>query len=201
MNRFGAIFVHLTSMNYLLRFLTIAVLLCSAIPLTAQRFAYVNTEYILNGLPDYAAARKQLDEVSVKWQKEIEEKLAEVDKAYRDYQVERILLSEEMRIRREEEIIGKEREVKELQRKRFGQGGDLFKKQEELIKPIQDKVFEAIAEIAESKGFAMVFDKAGSTTIIYSGKRFDISDDVIKQLGGQPGRNLLKDGNKDEDDD
>jgi len=170
-------------------------------PLLSQRFAYVNTEYILNGLPEYASARKQLDEVSVKWQKEIEEKLAEVDKMYRDYQVERILLSEEMRIKREEEIIAKEREVKELQRKRFGQGGDLFKKQEELIKPIQDKVFEAISEIAETKGYAMVFDKAGSTTVIYSGKRFDISDDVLKQLGGQPGRNLLQDGDGDGDGD
>jgi outer membrane protein len=169
--------------------------------LNGQRFAYVNTEYILNALPEYAAARKQLDEVSVKWQKEIEEKLAEVDKMYRDYQVERILLSEEMRIKREEEIIAKEREVKELQRKRFGQGGDLFKKQEELIKPIQDKVFNAIAEIAETKGYAMVFDKAGSTTVIYSGKRFDISDDVLKQLGGQPGRNLLKDGDDEGDGD
>jgi outer membrane protein len=188
-----------------IRILTLIVALFSVsvvgTSLAAQRFAYVNTEYILNALPEYASARKQLDEVSVKWQKEIEEKLAEVDKMYRDYQVERILLSEEMRIKREEEIIAKEREVKELQRKRFGQGGDLFKKQEELIKPIQDKVFEAIAEIAETKGYAMVFDKAGSTTVIYSGKRFDISDDVLKQLGGQPGRNLLKDGDDDSDGD
>jgi outer membrane protein len=161
---------------------------------TAQRFAYVNTETILNALPEYVAARKQLNEVSAKWQKEIEAQLAEVDKMYRDYQVERILMSEEMRIKREEEIIAREREVKALQRKRFGQGGDLFKKQEEMLRPVQDKVYEAIAEIAETKGYAMVFDKAGSTTVIYSGVKFDLSDEVIKQLGGTPGTNLMKDG-------
>src|SRR5690606_15334487 len=121
-----------------------------------------------------------------------EAQLAEVDKMYRDYQVERILMTEEMRIKREEEIIAREREVKALQQKRFGQGGDLFKKQEELLRPIQDKVYEAIAEIAETKGYAMVFDKAGSTTVIYSGSRYDLSNDVIRQLGGTPGRNLME---------
>lgn len=167
----------------------------------AQRFAYVNTEVILQSLPEYVAARKQLDEISVKWQKEIEAQLAEVDKMYRDYQVERILMTEEMRIKREEEIIAREREVKALQQKRFGQGGDLFKKQEELLRPIQDKVYEAIAEIAETKGYAMVFDKAGSTTVIYSGSRYDLSNDVIRQLGGTPGRNLMEEGDEDEEED
>ncbi|MCX7743244.1 MAG: OmpH family outer membrane protein [Flavobacteriales bacterium] len=155
----------------------------------SQKFAYVDTDYILANLPEYTSAQKQINEISVKWQKEIEEKLAEVDKMYKDYQVEKILLSEEMRIKKEEDIIKKEKEAKELQKKRFGQGGDLFKKQQELIKPIQDKVYNAIVEISETKGYAMVFDKAGSTTVIYSQKRYDISNDVIKQLGYEPGVN------------
>lgn len=155
----------------------------------SQKFAYVDTDYILANLPEYTSAQKQINEISIKWQKEIEEKLAEVDKMYKDYQVEKILLSEEMRIKKEEDIIKKEKEAKELQKKRFGQGGDLFKKQQELIKPIQDKVYNAIVEISETKGYAMVFDKAGSTTVIYSQKRYDISNDVIKQLGYEPGVN------------
>lgn len=178
-------------------------ILCSAFLLitgwaAAQKFAYVDTDYILNNIPEYTAAKKQLDDISLKWQKEIETKLAEVDKMYKDYQVEKILMTEEMRIRREEEIIQKEREVKELQKKRFGQEGDLFKKQQELIKPIQDKVYNAILEISETKGYGMVFDKAGSTTVIYSQVRYDISDDVIRQLGYSPGENTGGDDDDEE---
>lgn len=164
----------------------------------AQKFAYVDTDYILNNIPEYTSAKKQLEELSVRWQKEIEEKLAEVDKMYRDYQVEKILLSEEMRIKKEEAIIQKEKEVKQLQQKRFSQQGDLFKKQDELIKPIQDKVYAAISEICETKGYAMVFDKSGSTTVIYTQKRYDLSNDVIKHMGYQPGMN---DGGADDEED
>lgn len=167
---------------------------------SAQKFAYVDTDYILASLPDYANAQKQLNDISVKWQKEIEEKLAEVDKMYKDYQIEKILLSEEMRAKREEDIIKKEQEAKELQKKRFGQNGDLFKKQQELIKPIQDKVYTAIVEIAETKGYGMVFDKAGTTTVIFSQKRYDISDDVIRAMGYEPGV-LSDDSNTDDEDD
>lgn len=165
----------------------------------SQKFAYVDTDYVLANLPEYTSAQKQINEISVKWQKEIEEKLAEVDKMYKDYQVEKILLSEEMRIKKEEDIIKKEKDAKELQKKRFGQGGDLFKKQQELIKPIQDKVYNAIVEISETKGYAMVFDKAGSTTVIYSQKRYDISNDVIKQLGYEPGVNTDIDDEEEEE--
>ncbi|MBW7936136.1 MAG: OmpH family outer membrane protein, partial [Flavobacteriales bacterium] len=112
----------------------------------AQKFAYVDTDYILANLPEYSSAQKQINDISIKWQKEIEDKLAEVDKMYKDYQVEKILMTEEMRIKKEEDIINKEKEAKELQKKRFGQNGDLFKKQQELIKPIQDKVYNAVVE-------------------------------------------------------
>jgi outer membrane protein len=178
--------------------ISLAAICCLVSASSAQKFAYVDTDYILGNMPEYAAARKQLDDISVKWQKEIEEKLTEVDKMYRDYQVEKILMTEEMKIQREEEIIKKEQEVKELQKKRFGQEGDLFKKQQELIKPIQDKVYQSIVEISETKGYGMVFDKAGSTTVVYSQARYDISDDIIKQMGYTPGQNT--DTGDDDDD-
>src|SRR4051812_46731869 len=129
----------------------------SALVVSAQKYSYVDTDYILGNIPEYSAAKKELNSISVKWQKEIETKIAEVDKMYNDFQVEKILLTEDLRIKREEEIIKKEREVKDLQMKRFGTDGDLFKKQQELIKPIQDKVYNAIMELAESKGIGMVF--------------------------------------------
>lgn len=182
------------------RFLAItSVLIIGLISTQAQKFAYVDTDYILNNIPEYTAAKKELNSISIKWQKEIETKISEVDKMYNDLQVEKILLTEDMRIKREEEIIKKEREVKDLQMKRFGADGDLFKKQQELIKPIQDKVYNAIQEISESKGFGMVFDKAGTTTVIYSQAKYNISDDVIRQLGYVPGSNDTEEDVKDED--
>lgn len=182
------------------RFLAITVIfIAGVLTAGAQKFAYVDTDYILNNIPEYTAAKKELNTISIKWQKEIEAKISEVDKMYNDLQVEKILLTEDMRIKREEEIIKKEREVKDLQMKRFGAEGDLFKKQQELIKPIQDKVYNAIQEISESKGFGMVFDKAGTTTVIYSQAKYNISDDVIRQLGYVPGANETEEDVKDED--
>lgn len=182
------------------RFLALTgILMMSIISTQAQKFAYVDTDYILNNIPEYTAAKKELNSISIKWQKEIEAKISEVDKMYNDLQVEKILLTEDMRIKREEEIIKKEREVKDLQMKRFGADGDLFKKQQELIKPIQDKVYNAIQEISESKGFGMVFDKAGTTTVIYSQAKYNISDDVIRQLGYVPGANDTEEDVKDEE--
>lgn len=182
------------------RFLALTgILMMSIISTQAQKFAYVDTDYILNNIPEYTAAKKELNSISIKWQKEIEAKISEVDKMYNDLQVEKILLTEDMRIKREEEIIKKEREVKDLQMKRFGADGDLFKKQQELIKPIQDKVYNAIQEISESKGFGMVFDKAGTTTVIYSQAKYNISDDVIRQLGYVPGANDTEEDVQDEE--
>lgn len=183
------------------KLILIAVLFFSVSFSFSQKFAYVDTDYILNNIPDYSAAKKQINDISVKWQKEIEAKIAEVDKMYQDFQVEKILLSDDMRVKREAEILKKENEVKELQKKRFGVKGDLFAKQQELIKPIQDKVYSAILEVAESKSIGMVFDKAGSTTVVYSQGKYDISDDVIRQMGYEPGSNTVEDDVVDEDDD
>ncbi|HDP75009.1 MAG TPA: OmpH family outer membrane protein [Bacteroidales bacterium] len=149
----------------------------------AQKFAYVDTEYILKKIPSYKAAQEQLDKLSEQYQKEIEEKYAEVDKMYKDYQTEKVLLTEEMKKKREDEIIARERQVKELQMKYFGRDGLLFKKREELVKPIQDQVFNAIKEIAVEGGYAVIFDAAASPNMIYTNPRFDKSEEVLQRLG------------------
>jgi len=125
----------------------------------AQKYAYVNTDYILGNIPEYADAQTQLDELSIQWQKEIEVKFAEIDKLYKNFQNEAILLPEDMKKKREDEIIKKEKDAKDLQKKRFGKDGDLFKKRQELIKPIQEKVYNAIEEIANAENYAVVLTK------------------------------------------
>lgn len=168
---------------------TIITLFLSVFAITgfSQKFAYVDTEYILENIAEYRAAQEQLDALSLEWQKELEEKFAEIDRLYKAYQNEAFLLSEDLKTKRQNEIIQKEKEVKELQKKRFGTDGDLFKKRQELIKPIQDKVYNAIQEIAEEGQYAMIFDKSGSVTIIYANPKYDKSDDVLKKLGYSPG--------------
>lgn len=155
----------------------------------AQKFAYVDSEYILSNLPEYTQAKYQLDQVAKKWQKEIEDKNAALDRDIKAYEAEKVLLTEDMRIKREKEIDEKRQAILDLQKKRFGKDGDLFKKQQELIKPIQDKVYDAIKDVSENKSYGIVFDKAGATTIMYASSKFDISDAVIRSLGHEPGQN------------
>jgi len=154
----------------------------------AQKFAYVDSEYILENLPEYKSSQQQLDRVSLQWQKEIEAKFAEIDKMYKDFQAEAILLTDEMKKKREEEIIDKEKGAKELQKQRFGKGGDLLKKRQELVKPIQDKVYNAIKEIATTKNYAVVFDKSSDMTMLFTNPKYDISDQVLESLGYSPAK-------------
>lgn len=149
----------------------------------AQKFAIVDTKYILENVPEYESKQAQLDEISIQWQKEIEEKLGQVDKMYKDYQAEGVFLTEEMKRRREDEIMAKEKEVKDLQKKRFGVDGDLFKKRQELVKPIQDKVYNAIKELAEARSYAVIFDKSSDLTILFASDKYDLSEDVLEKLG------------------
>lgn len=149
----------------------------------AQKFAYVDTQYILDNIPEFAEAQAQLDEISAEWQKEIEAKFAEVDKMYKDYQTQSVLLPEDMKKKKEQEIVDREKEAKALQRSRFGKDGDLFKKRQELVKPIQEKVYNAIQEIAGNSNYAVVFDKGGSLTMMYANPKYDISDEVLDNLG------------------
>jgi outer membrane protein len=170
----------------------LSVLLLSLAGVQAQKFAYVDSQYILDNLPEYAEAQAQLDEASVQWQKEIEAKFAEVDKMYQDYQAQAVLLPEDMKKKKEQEIVDREKEAKNLQRQRFGQNGDLMKKRQELVKPIQEKVYNSIQEIATNNNYAIVFDKAGALTILFSNPKYDLSDEVLDNLGaaaaGRKGR-------------
>jgi outer membrane protein len=153
----------------------------------AQRFAFVDTEYILDNIPEYRAAQEELDELSVQWQKEIEAMYQQIEQMYQAYQAEAVLLPEEMKVQKQNEIIAKEKEVKDLQKKRFGTDGDLFKKREELIKPIQDKVYNAIEEIATEGNYAFILDKSSGASVLYLDVKYDKSDEVLNKLGYRAG--------------
>lgn len=149
----------------------------------AQKFACVDTEYILNNMPEYKQAQKELEEVSLQWQKDVENKLAEVDRMYRSYQAEALLLPEDLKTKRENEIVAAEREAKALQKQRFGSDGDLAKKRSELIKPIQDKIYNAIEKIAKEKNYSVMLDKASGATVLFIDSKTDVSDLVLAELG------------------
>jgi outer membrane protein len=149
----------------------------------AQKYAFVDTEYILNNIPSYKAAKDKLDDISEEWQKEIETKYSEIEQMYKDYQAEKVLLTEEMRRKREDQIINKEKEVKELQKEYFSQDGALFKKRQELVKPIQDEIYKAVKDIATEGGYAVIFDTSSGPTMLYTNPRYDVSDEVLEKLG------------------
>ena len=149
----------------------------------AQKFAYVDTDYILNNIPEFNQAQDKLDEISKQWQAEIEGIYAEVDKMYRDYQTQEVLLTDEMKKKREEAIIAKEKSAKDLQKKRFGPEGDLYGKRQELIQPIQDKVYDAIQQLAANSKYAVIFDSSSDLIMLYSNPNLDKSDKVLDNMG------------------
>ena len=149
----------------------------------AQKYAFVDTDYILNRIPSYKAAQDQLDKLSEEWQQEVETLYSEIESMYKDYQAEKVLLTEEMRTSKEEEIINKEKEAKELQKKYFGREGSLYKKRQELIKPIQDEIYTTVKEIATEGNFAVIFDTASGANMLYTNPKYDKSDEVLEKLG------------------
>lgn len=163
--------------------LLVVVIAFLSLPMFGQKYAYIDSEYILSNMPDYTEAQAELDRVAVEWQKEIEQQFAKIDSMYKKYQTEAITLPENMKQKREEAIIKAEQDAKDLQKKRFGKDGDLTKKREELVTPIQDRVFTAIDEYAKEKGYAFVFDVAGAMTIIYADPKWDINDQIMQKLG------------------
>jgi outer membrane protein len=167
--------------------LTFVISLFFVTGLLAQKYAYVDTEYILENIPEYKDAQNQLDELSADFQAELEDKYVEIDKMYKDFQAEAVLMPDDVKQKKEQELNDKKTEVRELQKQRFGKDGDLFMKREELIKPIQEKIYNAIEEIATDKNYAFVFDKAGSLTILYVNAKYDISDDVLDAVGAELG--------------
>ncbi len=149
----------------------------------AQRYAYVDTQYILDKMPEYAAAQLELDKVSEQWEKEIEILFQDVDKKRKDYESEAILLPAEIKKQREKEIADAELKAKDMQKKRFGVGGDLFAKREELIKPIQDKIFNAIQEVSVERNYAFVFDIANQSNLLFADPKYNMSDQVLRKMG------------------
>ncbi|MFZ5940434.1 MAG: OmpH family outer membrane protein [Bacteroidota bacterium] len=162
--------------------LTATVLLFAATA-SAQKFAFVDSDYILKNIPSYNAAQEQLNKLSEQYESEISAQYAEVEKMYKTYQSERVLLTDDVRKKREEDIMKKEEEVKGLQQKYFGPEGELFKKREELVKPIQDALYKAVKEISAEGNYALIFDSASGASILYSNPRYDISDEVLKKMG------------------
>ncbi len=149
----------------------------------AQKYAFVDTEYIRKNIPAFTTAQEQLDNLSKQWEKEVADGYAVVEQMYKSYQNEAPLLSQDMKVKREEAIINKEKEMKELQNKYFGMEGDLFKKREELVKPIQDEILKAIKDIAVEGSYAVIFDSAAGGNILFANPKFDISDQVLEKLG------------------
>lgn len=149
----------------------------------AQRYCIIDSKYILEKVVDYKDAQTKLDKMSQMWQTDIDNQMQEVDRLYKSYQAERAMLSDDMRKKREEDIMKKEKAVKDLQKQRFGYEGDLFKERQKLVKPIQDKVYNAVQKMAQQKNFDLVLDKAGGITMFYADPKLDNSDAVLKLLG------------------
>jgi outer membrane protein len=159
------------------------VLMSFATIASAQRYAYVDTQYILDSNPEYSNAQEELNKLSEQWVKEVEDRFNQVQTKRNDFETEKILLPEEIRKQRLKEINTLETQAKELQKKRFGVGGDLFSTREQLIKPIQDQIFNAIQKIAGERNFAFVFDKANQSNLLYADPKYDISDQVLREMG------------------
>lgn len=149
----------------------------------AQRYAIIDTKYILDKLPEYKDAQKKLDLLSDEWQKEIDARQGELDQMYRNFETEQVMLSDQLKKKREDELFNKEKELRDLQRKRFGFEGDLFKKRQELIKPVQDKVYNAVQKLAVSRQYDLILDKSEGITVIFADPKLDKSDDVLKEIG------------------
>ena len=150
--------------------------------LSAQKIASVDMERILNSITEYQEAQEELDQLTARWQQEINQEYDVIKGMYNKYQAEQVLLSEQQRTQREEEIIAKEKAVREMQRQRFGPEGSLFQRRQELVKPIQDAVYEAIEQYANTRGYDFIFDRAGSAGIIFSSDTYDKTDEILRAL-------------------
>lgn len=148
-----------------------------------QKFAYVDTDYILQNIPEYGDAQEEINQMSVRWEKELKALRNKLDQMKRDYQTESVLLSDDMKNKKEEAIAAKEQELAALQMQYFGPDGELFTKRIELIQPIQEKIYNAISQLAQQKNYSFVFDKAAGSTILYCNDKLDISDDVLDEIG------------------
>ncbi|TAN15142.1 MAG: OmpH family outer membrane protein [Chitinophagaceae bacterium] len=149
----------------------------------AQRYAVIDSHYILEHMPEYQTAQKKLDVISKQWQQEVQAKLQQANQLYMQYNAEKVMLTDTLRKKRQDEIMNLEKQARELQQQRFGYEGDLFKEREELIKPIQDKIYAAVQKLAAQNMYDFVLDKSGGITVFYADPKLDKSDDVLKILG------------------
>lgn len=149
----------------------------------AQRYAIIDTKYILSKIPEYRDADTKLQQIGSQWQKEIDDKQTALDKMYKNYEAEQFMLTDELKKKREDELFLREKDVRELQKRRFGYEGDLFKERQKLVKPVQDKVYNAIQKMAVARAYDFVLDKSEGITIIFADPKLDKSEDVLKELG------------------
>lgn len=163
--------------------LAVVLLLSGAEVAQAQKFGWVDSEFIMAKMPEYAKAQQELALLSDTWQKEIEVQQKDLDKLHRNYQNEEIVLTEAMKKKRQDEILLKEQELKTYRNKQFGYEGQIFKKRQELNKPVQDKVFEAVEKVAKKKSLAVLFDKSGDLTMLYTNPAHDYTEFVLEELG------------------
>lgn len=160
-----------------------AILCLVGLAANAQKYALIDMEYILKSIPAYERANEQLNQISKRWQGEVEAIALEAQTLYKNYQSEAVFLSEEQKTKKEEEIVAKEKEAQELKRKYFGPEGELYKKRESLMAPIQDEIYNAVKEISDAKGYMVVIDRASAGSIIYASPKIDISNEVLEKLG------------------
>lgn len=163
----------------------IALLMVAGIAITsqAQKFALVDMEYILKNIPSYEMANEQLNQLSLRWQKELDALYQEADQMYKNYISEKVFLTDDQIKKREEEIVAKEKEATELKAKYFGPEGELYQKRQSLMKPIQDDIYNATKKVAEERGYQMIIDRATSSDIIFASPRIDVSNEVLNKLG------------------
>ena len=163
--------------------ITLMLLVATAAAATAQKFALVDMEYIFRNVPSYEMANEQLNQLSQRWQKEVEAVGKQAETMYNNYLADKVFLTDEQVKKREEEIVAKEKEATELRYKYFGPEGELYKKRQSLLKPIQDEVYNAVKKVAEERGYQTIFDRASSSDIVYASPRIDVSNEVLAKLG------------------
>lgn len=166
------------------KLLIIALVCASFGTLSAQgRYAIIDTRYILEKMPEYREAQQRLDDLAKEWQQELDALQSELDKMYREFEAEQVMLTEELKRKREDQLFAKEKTLRDLQRKRFGFEGDLFKKRQELVKPVQDKVYNAVQKLAVQRSYDFILDKSEGITVIFADPKLDKSEDVLRELG------------------
>ncbi len=164
-------------------FLTLAIAMVCAFGTSAQKFALVDMDYILGSIPDYEMANEQLNQLSQRWQKEVEAVAKEAETMYKNYQKEMVFLTDDQKKQREDAIVAKEKSAAELRQKYFGPEGELYKKRQSLMKPIQENVYNAVKKVSEERGYQCIFDRASSADIIFASPRIDVSNEVLEKLG------------------